>query len=727
MATIDIFNLSPRDFNLQMQEEAMYRTPAELDNLRREYRNRNSMAGKLMGLLAPEEGKRRSTFLPVDAPQGMSIFDALRSGQATPAVPQGLVDLITGGTRGVESAREYAQGVPPRADALNDALAMSGLAMTGGGLAASTLRSTKPSLPSAPKERGDMILSMLKEGDAANITDDMFDMGDSVKTTQLNQYLFENYDLPMDAESRAQRLFQMGYRREGMHGTSKETAGTTETPDILAFEPSTAGSYGRGVYLDPVRDGDIGVSRYYAEPRGREAGTSGTYYPLLTKGKLIEKGSYDDEYFQALDDVAKANPKESDQARATTEDAMNRLAEQRVSEQGFAGVGGAGEYTIFDPANIRSRSARADPRLAHLSNIMAANASKSTGLLTSAASGRGPKKEELDPLGYQKPKMRGYLSDTDVQMSDTGENLPRQPMSWEDMEGKVVLPFYGDRTARGLLVESVNDLKFDEPVYTEGGVDFMRGPAAQQDRAIWASNQNIIKRIESEAEKASRDFEGADIFGLTGSMSPDANDFATFTGAAMAELVKGAKITKKSAKEFDKVMRAVDPDFVGVLSPKLREWVTSTSSPKRKSFIRLMESAPMQEQGFPSPAEARYSVTDPTQRDMPAGMFGLGAAKIDTSAPLMYNEPKGNLPRANVPHSTYNTQIAGDYTGSLPPVPQGLLFRNVYDAMEGKTTKSGQALNEAHKTHAIKTIMPAQQITPEVLEGILDYLSRMER
>jgi len=136
MATIDIFNLSPRDFNLQMQEEAMYRTPAELDALRREYRNRNSMAGKLMGLLAPEEGKRRSTFLPVDAPQGMSIFDALRSGQATPAVPQGLVDLITGGTRGVESAREYAQGVPPRADALNDALTMAGLAMTGGGAVA---------------------------------------------------------------------------------------------------------------------------------------------------------------------------------------------------------------------------------------------------------------------------------------------------------------------------------------------------------------------------------------------------------------------------------------------------------------------------------------------------------------------------------------------------------------------------------------------------------------
>jgi hypothetical protein len=337
-------------------------------------------------------------------------------------------------------------------------------------------------------------------------------------------------------------------------------------------------------------------------------------------------------------------------------------------------------------------------------------------------------KADLDPLGYQKTRMNdAYLSDTDVRSTDTGENLSRRPMSWEETEGKVVLPFYGDRTSRGLLVEGVNDVNFDQPVYTEGGVDFMVGPAAQADKSIWASNQNIITRIDKEAAKAAKEFEGADILGLTGSMAPDANDFATMTGAAMAELVKGAKITKKSAKEFDEVMRSIDPDFVGVLSPKIREWAETTTSPKRKSFIRLMDSAPMQAKGFPSPAEARYSVTDPTQRDMPAGMFGLGTARVDTSAPLMFNAPKGNLPKTSVPHSTYNTQISGEYLGSLPPVPQGLLFKDVYNAMEGKVTKSGQPLNEAHKTHAIKTKMPAQKITPEILEGILSYLSRMEK
>jgi len=337
-------------------------------------------------------------------------------------------------------------------------------------------------------------------------------------------------------------------------------------------------------------------------------------------------------------------------------------------------------------------------------------------------------KADLDPLGYQKTRMRNaYLSDTDVRFTDTNENLPRQPMSWEETEGKVILPFYGDRTSRGLMVEGVNDLDFETPVYTEGGIDFMVGPAAQADDAIWASNQNIIDRIDKESTKAAKKYEGADIIGLTGSMAPDANDFATMTGGAMAELIKGAKITKKSAKEFDKIMKEIDPDFVGVLSPKIRKWAETTTSPKRKAFIRLMDSAPMQANGFPSPALARYSVTDPTQRDMPPGMFGLGASKINTEAPLMFNAPKGNLPKTNVPHSTYNTQIAGEYLGSLPPVPQKFIFDDIYNSMEGKLDKRGFPLTSANITHAIKTKMPAVKMTPERLESIMKYLSMLER
>tara|TARA_R110000744_G_scaffold372214_1_gene483751 strand:+ start:37 stop:1170 length:1134 start_codon:yes stop_codon:yes gene_type:complete len=338
-------------------------------------------------------------------------------------------------------------------------------------------------------------------------------------------------------------------------------------------------------------------------------------------------------------------------------------------------------------------------------------------------------KADLDPLGYQNTRMNDvYLSDTDVRLSDTDKNLARIPRNWEELENKIILPFYGDRTSGNVIVEGVNDIDFDIPVFTEGGVDFMRGPAAQTDDAIWASNQSIATRIKKEAEKAYDEYEGLDVIGLTGSMAPDANDFATFTGAAMSELIKGAKITKKSAKEFDDIMKVIDPDFVGVLSPKLRDWVVTTTSPKRKSFIRLIDSNPMQARGFPSPAVARYSVTDPTQRNLPPGMFGLGASKIDPSASLLYNTPKGNLPRANVPHTTYDTQVRGsEYFGSLPPVPQRLLFKDIYNAMEGKVDKRGYPLTSANITHAIKTKMPSIKMTPEIIDGILNYFSRMER
>lgn len=342
--------------------------------------------------------------------------------------------------------------------------------------------------------------------------------------------------------------------------------------------------------------------------------------------------------------------------------------------------------------------------------------------------GKPLKKEELDPLGYQATKMRGILDETEVDLEDLGENLPRIPRSWEEMENKYVIPLYGDRTSRGFLLKGINDLKFDMPVYTEGGLDFMRGPAFQEQNAVWASNSNIIKRIADEAEKARIESKGEDMFGMTGSMAPNANDFATMTGSAIAEQIKGAKITRKGASEFNELVRgAISSDFPGVRSPKLREWIEKTSSPKRKAFIRLIDTKPFQEQGFPSVGLGRYGVTDITQRKLPPGMFGMGVSKFDELQPILRKDPSGNRPGILVPHSTYNTQITGEYFGSLPPVPQGLVFKDVYDAMEGGVTKAGKPLTSAHKTHAIKTIMPVQKLRPDIIEGILGYVSSLEK
>ena len=352
------------------------------------------------------------------------------------------------------------------------------------------------------------------------------------------------------------------------------------------------------------------------------------------------------------------------------------------------------------------------------------------GLLTRPAGSVGMggrvNKEDLDPYRYQSTRLRDYLDRTEIDAREL-PIAPRTPRSWEETEGMVVVPFYGDRTAGQREILGVEGNRFSAPVLAEGGVDFMRGPAAQADNAIWASNSNITSRLQNTAADALRQFQDREILGVTGSMAPNANDFATFTAETIAEMMPTARVSAADARRFDDVMLAQDPTFPGVFSDQLRSWAASTTSPMRKSFIRLMEASPMQQTGFPSPGVGRYAVTDPTQRNMPAGQFGLGAAIMDPSAPRLFNTPRGNQYQAQVPHSTYNTQITGQYFGSLPPVPQGLLFRDLYDRMEGQTTKAGQPLTEAHRTHAIKTIVPAQEMTPRVIEGILQYLSRADQ
>lgn len=364
MATIDIFNLSPRDFNLQMQEEAMYRTPAELDELRREYRNRNSMAGKLMGLLAPEEGKRRSTFLPVDAPQGMSIFDALRSGQATPAVPQGLVDLITGGTRGVESAREYAQGVPPRADALNDALAMSGLAMTGGGAVA--------------KPKGSLGAFFAREDGT---------LEDALKLAKSGRGIFHS--------SQADQFDEINkYGVEPQYGpwTREIAEGATEDPRFLDEMPMAA-------WWSEQPDW---VKMKTARAAGKNVNDV-TVDDIRKYGHLSIADA--DEH---ADTVYRIPEEGIDYEGSQVSDLTGEKMPLYATDLYEFGDDNVGRYPFGIERNELVTRETIDPKYSLTGQDLidflrdydttAANASKSTGLLT-AASGRGPKKEKLDPRG----------------------------------------------------------------------------------------------------------------------------------------------------------------------------------------------------------------------------------------------------------------------------------------------------------------------------------------
>ena len=571
----EFLNLSPEDFNLFLLEEAQYRSPAEIDDLRRRYRDANSFAGAIKRTLAPEEGRRRASYAPVDAPEGMSIWDALKSGEASWAIPQGIVDLLSGGVRAVESPAEYAKGIPPRADALGDALNVAGTAMLGGGAVtrpAGSLGSnniygntvdfnafkkarakedllgkvkavvddvssgayqaridqsafdlhksgnlplpvgTRVSPPSSyemgndlrisgywvdpqdanvfgyklqndageefrefvnnPRlgigsrsadrfgggfkafagpnaddrfgfsalsssftqtaarepipdsiqkeydalfgnplmrakdgnvaadvvERGDTILNMLKSGKADNITDAMLDMGDSVKNTQLNQYLFQNYDLPMDEASRMARAQEMGFDRIVFHGSKDDFQSldpemaedrTYGTGNWVTDDPDIAATYTGDIRSNPqtypmrLNTSDFGSMDF----RGKNWSSGPEFgymrYPRAY-GKFSDKVSdiYEDWKSWASSDNA---------ARAASDAGLSGVELKNIVDVGpniFSRADRqkrlpetATSFAVLDPSAARSQFARFDPRLSHLSNLTAANMSPLGGLV----------------------------------------------------------------------------------------------------------------------------------------------------------------------------------------------------------------------------------------------------------------------------------------------------------------------------------------------------------
>lgn len=399
----NVFELPARDFNYYLAEQAsMGRPQAEIDNLRRRYRDANSFSGKLKGLLEPEAGKRRSTYLPVDAPQGMSIFDALISGQASPAIPQGLVDAIVGGVRGVESPAEYAKGIPPRADAVGDAFATAASAMAGGGavplpkgaVGANALFNRKPNNTMDEFRPETYYHGTRSDIDAFDPS--MVDLGVHVGTKgQANSRL---EDLIRKEDPVYTGPFSNFSNIEGQKPTSsfRSVTGPAEGAQILPLKV-------RADY--PLRMPDVGewdrseVVMYYIEKMLGEDGDP-RLKDAFADFDFDELDNVRDQFYDNAEWKASVENREFlDEIRDRIKDAGYDSIVYKNAVEGSRGEGMQDSMIVLDPSNLRSVNAEFNPAYSNYPDLLAANKSKAGGILGSVA-GKAPNKEDLDHKVY---------------------------------------------------------------------------------------------------------------------------------------------------------------------------------------------------------------------------------------------------------------------------------------------------------------------------------------
>lgn len=340
-----------------------------------------------------------------------------------------------------------------------------------------------------------------------------------------------------------------------------------------------------------------------------------------------------------------------------------------------------------------------------------------------------PTKEILDPIGYGGTKLGRPIEAYSPTVARSNlPLLPRSTTTLEDLQGSYLLPLYGDRSSAAGLLTKVGDIDLQRAYQMDGGFDFMRGGANQLQDAIWASGAGVMKPIITRAEEIAK-ATGADVYGATVTMAPNALDFNKFTPRVAVDLMQQF-ITKKNAKLFDAELRKKKDmaDWPGILSPDADEWMMKASGDQQKAVLRFADTAEAQKIFGAVPdatAAARYATTTPSEANLPSGIAGTAISRFDTSGRGIIEDPL-------VPHSTYPVQARGQYVGGLiMPVREDLLFRDAFKRYMSPNyvNTSGEvgALDRANATYAHKTQLPGQLVDQQLVDSYMTELERFKR
>lgn len=281
----------------------------------------------------------------------------------------------------------------------------------------------------AAQARGAQIIDMLTSGRAGEITDEMLDLGDPVANARLGEYLFKNYDLPMDSASRRQRADQY-FPDTAYHSTGidfqefipSEFRGASffgPTPEGAARGASASANEGVGsgstitmpVRVDTSRVQGLGAygrqdmnefraslpDRIYTEAEvdalmasdmAPRYGDWTYFFDDITDYDALSKFRDANPDAPIPEGIIKFRPKQplsygpnlrSDISGKQFAHYSEGMSERPISDHtkligntGFTMMDESGlALAMTDPTRVRSRFARFDPRLAHLKNLSA--------------------------------------------------------------------------------------------------------------------------------------------------------------------------------------------------------------------------------------------------------------------------------------------------------------------------------------------------------------------
>jgi len=317
---------------------------------------------------------------------------------------------------------------------------------------------------------------------------------------------------------------------------------------------------------------------------------------------------------------------------------------------------------------------------------------------------------EAEAAGYYHPvgakKLPVPISEMKVDRVTHGNLADWQKVSAESMQGGAVMPLSGDRSIAGQLLRGIGDTEFIDPVYLEGGYDFMRS----NPNAIWAMGKGDGTKLQKKIDEASKLY--GNVYGAFSAMGHGSMNFNTMMSDALLEQVKAGKITKKSVNLFDKEMRSIRPEWKGLMDPESRPMLESNGA-LRHAFVNRMQMDEFQKAGFPNIDYTRFALTDPKLLNEPMYSSGLAIGKMSPNSSVI-TDPL-------TPHKTYPSQLSGQYIGGFEQsIPMEIMYPDYF--------KQRRATNRpvSGDVYSFYRGAPVQQTNQEWLDGLMNYIGRPE-
>ena len=223
------------------------------------------------------------------------------------------------------------------------------------------------------------------------------------------------------------------------------------------------------------------------------------------------------------------------------------------------------------------------------------------------------------------------------------------------LKDKTIVPFVVDRSIKDARITGVGGQKFDKPVDTYGGIQFMDDKGFASALGAMSGKQKTLETI---------DMMGGKPVGMPVLMAERSSDFAMDQANIFMEMMKNAKMTRAQKKQMTDNIRDIkyantdrETGITTIRQPfknappisKLEEfgaYLKSISGSDRASLMKKMDSKLMKDLGAPDMGHARLALTNPGL--MAEDWLSMGGRFVDL-------DPKrGVLPST---HPSYDSQI----------------------------------------------------------------------